>query len=83
MDFVHREITRQADEGAAVLLVSEDLDELLVLCDRILVLFAGNIVGTFDADIEVRNRIGLAMSGLGAFPEQDILRGQMEFSECG
>lgn len=83
VDFVHREITRQADEGAAVLLVSEDLDELLVLCDRILVLFAGNIVGTFDADIEVRNRIGLAMSGLGAFPEQDILRGQMGFSECG
>ena len=83
VDFVHREITRQADEGAAVLLVSEDLDELLVLCDRILVLFAGNIVGTFDADIEVRNRIGLAMSGLGAFPEQGILQGQMGFSECG
>jgi simple sugar transport system ATP-binding protein len=82
VDFVHREITRQADEGASVLLVSEDLDELLGLCDRILVLFAGHIVGTFDADLEARNRIGLAMSGLGAFPKQDTLQEDMEFSEC-
>ena len=80
--FVHQEITQQADEGAAVLLVSEDLDELLVLCDRILVLFEGQIVGTFDADLEARNRIGLAMSGLGVFPERDTSQTQMEFSEC-
>ena len=53
-----------------------------MLCDRILVLFEGQIVGTFDADLEARNRIGLAMSGLGAFPEQDTLQTQMEFSEC-
>ena len=44
VDFVHREITRQANEGAGVLLVSEDLDELLVLCDRILVIFQGHII---------------------------------------
>ena len=79
VDFVHQEITQQADEGAAVLLVSEDLDELLMLCDRILVLFEGQIVGIFDADLEARNRIGLAMSGLGAFPQQDALQAQMEF----
>lgn len=86
VDFVHREITRQADEGTGVLLVSEDLDELLVLCDRILVIFQGHIVGTFDASLEVRNSIGLAMSGIGTFPEQEKSQGEskpfMEFSEC-
>ena len=86
VDFVHREITQQADVGAAVLLVSEDLDELLVLCDRIAVLFEGHIVGTFDAAPDVRNSIGLAMSGIGKFPKQEALQEQskpiMEFSEC-
>jgi simple sugar transport system ATP-binding protein len=76
VDFVHREIARQAEEGAGVLLVSEDLDELLDLCDRILVLFAGRLVGAFDASPEVRNQIGLAMSGLGTCPEQGTSEGR-------
>ena len=78
VDFVHREITRQADEGAGVLLVSEDLDELLVLCDRILVIFQGHIVGTFDASLDVRNSIGLAMSGIGVFPEQEKSQSELK-----
>ncbi|MCE2413604.1 hypothetical protein J4G07_06325, partial [Candidatus Poribacteria bacterium] len=86
VDFVHREITRQADEGVGVLLVSEDLDELLVLCDRILVIFQGHIVGTFDASLDVRNSIGLAMSGIGTSHKQEKSQGEskpiMEFSEC-
>ena len=86
VDFVHQEITQQAGEGAAVLLVSEDLDELLVLCDRIAVLFDGHIVGTFDTASDVRNSIGLAMSGIGTFPKQEALQEQsksiLEFSEC-
>lgn len=86
VDFVHREITRQADAGAAVLMVSEDLDELLVLCDRILVLFEGHIMGSFNAALDVRNSIGLAMSGIGAFLEQEKSQSEsksiMEFSEC-
>lgn len=86
VDFVHREITQQADAGAAVLLVSEDLDELIVLCDRIAVLFEGHIVGSFDAALEVRNSIGLAMSGIDTFHKQEVQREQsnpvMEFSEC-
>ena len=86
VDFVHREITQQADAGAAVLLVSEDLDELLVLCDRILVLFNGNIAGTFDAAQEVRNSIGLAMSGIGTSHKQEVPQGHsklvMEFQNA-
>ena len=86
VDFVHREITRQADEGAAVLIVSEDLDELLILCDRIIILFEGHIVGTFDAVLDVRNTIGLAMSGIDTFREQEKSQsespGGMEFQNA-
>ena len=86
VDFVHREITQQADAGASVLLVSEDLDELLALCDRIAVLFEGHIVGTFDAALDVRNSIGLAMSGIDEFHKREAPQGQsklvMEFQNA-
>jgi general nucleoside transport system ATP-binding protein len=62
-DFVHREIARQAEEGTGILIVSEDLDELLSLCDRILVLYASRLVGAVDARPDRRNDIGLMMSG--------------------
>ena len=82
VDFVHREIARQANEGAGVLLVSEDLDELLALCDRILVLFTGRVAGRFDADLEARNQIGLAMSGVGVSPEPRRTQERKESPEC-
>lgn len=55
---------QHTNEGAAVILVSQDLDELLVGCDRILVLFAGRLVGIFDASPAIRNQIGMTMCGL-------------------
>lgn len=61
--FVHRQLLAQKERGAAVLLLSEDLDEILRLSDRILVIYAGEIVGKFrasEADVET---IGLLMSG--------------------
>ena len=66
VDFVHRELVRQAEEGAGVLVVSEDLDELLTLCHRILVIYEGRLAGVFEAAAEHRTSIGLAMSGLDA-----------------
>jgi simple sugar transport system ATP-binding protein len=62
--FVHREIVRRAEEGAGVLLVSEDLDELFALSDRILVIYAGRNVATVDNDPEKLKEIGMMMSGL-------------------
>jgi simple sugar transport system ATP-binding protein len=56
------------DEGCAVLVVSADLDEIFSLCDRILVMYRGRIVGDFkvtDADIE---EVGRLMGGLDAKP---------------
>tara|TARA_Y100000591_G_scaffold244245_1_gene215157 strand:- start:616 stop:999 length:384 start_codon:yes stop_codon:yes gene_type:complete len=49
--------------GVAVLLISEDLDELLTLSDRLLVMHSGKIVGEFDPVNSERNDIGAAMAG--------------------
>jgi simple sugar transport system ATP-binding protein len=64
VDVIHRELIDRAAAGAAILVVSEDLDELLAICHRIVVLFEGRQVGEFEASDENRGAIGLAMSGL-------------------
>jgi simple sugar transport system ATP-binding protein len=51
------------DQGAAVLLISEDLDEVMELSDRIAVIYEGDIVGTLPADAAERETIGLMMAG--------------------
>lgn len=58
---VHRLLLAQRDAGAAVLLISEELDELLDLSDRVYVLYEGNVMGeVMDGDIE---KIGQMMTG--------------------
>ena len=52
------------DAGKAVLLVSVELDEILALADRILVMFDGAIMGELDADEADERRIGLLMAGV-------------------
>jgi ABC-type uncharacterized transport system ATPase subunit len=62
-----RQLLVQArDEGAGVLLVSEDLDELFTLCDTILVLCAGRIVGRFRPHETTRDAVGHLMTGASA-----------------
>jgi simple sugar transport system ATP-binding protein len=63
IEFIHRRIVEQRDAGAAVLLVSAELDEILSLSDRILVLYKGKIVGEASGDSAVREHIGLWMMG--------------------
>jgi simple sugar transport system ATP-binding protein len=60
---IQRLLLEQRDGGTAVLMVSEDLDELLSLADRILVMVEGRIVGEFDAHSATRTEIGEAMMG--------------------
>ena len=62
IEFIHKQVIARRDRGAAVLLVSAELDEVLELSDRILVAFRGNIVGNFAADEAQRERIGLLMA---------------------
>jgi simple sugar transport system ATP-binding protein len=56
-------LVAERDAGAAVLLISEDLDELLTLADRLLVMHEGRIVAAFDPMDSERSVIGEAMAG--------------------
>jgi simple sugar transport system ATP-binding protein len=51
------------DRGGAIVLVSEDLDELLSLSDRMVVMFQGNIVGEFPTESASIQEIGMLMTG--------------------
>ncbi|WP_296001753.1 ABC transporter ATP-binding protein [Rugamonas sp.] len=64
---LHAGLAGRAADGGAVLLLSSDLDELLALSDRIIVLHGGRIVATFDRDpLLTPARLGAAMLGLAA-----------------
>jgi simple sugar transport system ATP-binding protein len=63
IEFVHRRLIAERDEGRGVLLVSLELEEIFALSDRILVMFDGAIVGEFAPDVS-ENVLGLAMTGV-------------------
>ena len=62
IEFVHRRLVEERDEGRGVLLVSLELDEVLSLADRILVIYEGEIVGEFPPTA-TEEELGLAMTG--------------------
>jgi general nucleoside transport system ATP-binding protein len=62
IEFVHRRLIEERDDGRAILLVSLELDEILSLSDRILVIFEGQIVGEY-APIIGEEELGFAMTG--------------------
>jgi simple sugar transport system ATP-binding protein len=64
MDFVYTRLLERKDAGAATLLISEDLDELLKICDRIAVLFRGQIFGILGREKFDKYAIGRLMSGI-------------------
>jgi ABC-type uncharacterized transport system ATPase subunit len=66
IEYIHKRIIAARDAGVAVLIVSTELDEILALSDRILVMFRGRIAGTFAGDQVDIAAIGLAMAGAGA-----------------
>ncbi len=63
IETVHRLLLARREAGAACLLISEEIDELLALADRIAVIYEGLILGTFDVDKADINTIGLLMTG--------------------
>jgi general nucleoside transport system ATP-binding protein len=63
IEFVHKRIVRERDQGTAVLIVSSELDEVLALADRVAVIYRGRIVGLLDAGQATRERVGLLMAG--------------------
>ncbi|MEA2001638.1 MAG: ABC transporter ATP-binding protein [Actinomycetota bacterium] len=62
-DYVRKQLLSRREQGAAILLISEDLDELLLLSDRIIVLYRGEIAGEIDAATADRDHVGLLMAG--------------------
>ena len=56
-------LVAQAESGVSILLISEDLDELLALSDRIIVMREGQVTAEFNADDATRSLVGQAMAG--------------------
>jgi simple sugar transport system ATP-binding protein len=63
IETVHAYLRQAAGEGVAILLISEDLDEILALADRIVVMFGGEIAGERDARTAAVEDLGLLMAG--------------------
>ena len=63
IEFIHKEIVKERDSGKAILLVSLELDEVMNLSDRILVMYEGEIVGELDPKQITVQELGLYMAG--------------------
>jgi len=63
IEFVHKQLVKARDEGKGILLISFDLDEILDLSDRILVIWEGKITGEFMSGTVSRAELGLRMGG--------------------
>ena len=62
-EYIHAQLLQQRADGKAILLISEDLDEVLQLSDRVLVLLDGKEMGTVDRAHATVQEIGLMMTG--------------------
>jgi ABC-type uncharacterized transport system ATPase subunit len=69
IESIHRLIIEKRNAGAAVILVSAELDEVLEMSDRIVVMYRGRIVGEFDGRTADKNEVGLLMATGGREPE--------------
>ena len=63
-EYVHRRLLEQRAEGTAILLISEDLDEILTLSDRIAVIYEGQIMGEVITEQATAEQLGLMMAGV-------------------
>jgi general nucleoside transport system ATP-binding protein len=63
-EYIHQRLVEQRDTGTAILLISEDLDEVRALSDRIAVMYEGRITGVVERDQATVEQIGLMMAGI-------------------
>ncbi len=64
IEFIHQQLVAKRDEGVGILLVSTELDEILALADRILVMYRGAIIGEVPQAHASRQQLGLLMAGV-------------------
>jgi simple sugar transport system ATP-binding protein len=62
IEFVHRRLVEERDQGRAILLVSFELEEILSLSDRVLVLYEGRVVAEYPPEVS-EEEVGIAMTG--------------------
>jgi ABC-type uncharacterized transport system ATPase subunit len=65
-EYIHDRLLEQRRGGAAILIISEDLDEVLALSDRVVVMYDGTIIGEVDPRTATKEEVGLLMAGLRA-----------------
>jgi simple sugar transport system ATP-binding protein len=63
-EYIHRRLVEQREEHTAILVISEDLDEVFGLSDRIAVMYEGRIMGIVDPATATRQQVGLMMAGV-------------------
>ncbi len=85
IEYIHSRIIAKRDEGAAVLLISNELDEIMSLSDRIAVMYKGKIIDVVDAEDTTKEALGLLMAGVhndgqsGAAPQESTeLKAEMQ-----
>jgi len=75
IEYIHKQIVVARDQGAAVLLISAELDEIMSLADRIAVMYHGQIVAVIEASQADRSELGLLMAGV---PKAEAMRSNRE-----
>jgi simple sugar transport system ATP-binding protein len=63
-EYVHAQLLEQRQDGAAIMMISEDLDEVMALSDRIAVIFEGQIMSILDRNEATPEKLGLLMAGV-------------------
>jgi general nucleoside transport system ATP-binding protein len=71
IEYIHKRIVEARDAGVGVLIISTELDEIMGLSDRIIVMYRGRVVGEFAAGQATINEVGLAMAGGGSVVSQE------------
>ena len=71
IEFIHRKLVALRDSGCAVLLVSAELEEVTAIADRLMVIYAGRIVGEVDPTLATNEEIGLMMAGGSRTSDED------------
>ena len=72
IEFIHNQVLKMRDEGTAVMVISSELSEVVGLSDRVLVMYHGEIVGSFRSSEVSFNELGLYMSGVKRMAPEEI-----------
>ncbi|WP_420434169.1 ABC transporter ATP-binding protein [Candidatus Poriferisocius sp.] len=64
-EYIHEQLLKQRSQGKAILLISEDLDEVMALSDRLVVMYEGQVMGRMNREDATIEQVGLLMSGVG------------------